>query len=52
MSKKLSNLFNVKLKKYDEINEKKTSEITKEYGPEVVSNHLQTEENKSKQIKR
>lgn len=52
LSKKLSNLFNVKLKKYDEINEKKTSEITKEYGPEVVSNHLQTEENKSKQIKR
>ena len=52
LSKKLSNVFNVKLKKYNEINEKKTSEITREYGPEVVSNHLQTEENKSKQTKR
>lgn len=52
LSKKLNKIFNVKLKKYDEINERKTTEITKKYGAEVVSNHLQTEETKNKLLKR
>ena len=45
-------MFNVKLKKYDEINEKKTTEITKRYGPEVVRNHLQTRETMNKLLTR
>jgi len=45
LSKKLSSSFNVKLKKTDEVNERKKTEITQEYGPEVVANHLQNDEN-------
>ena len=45
LSKKLSSSFNVKLKKTDKVNERKTTEITQEYGPEVISNHLQNDEN-------
>ena len=42
LSKKLSNIFNVKLKKYDEnINKRKTTEVTRKYGPEEIANHLQ-----------
>ena len=45
LSKKLSSSFNVKLKKADEVNERKTTEITQDYGAEVIANHLQNDEN-------
>ena len=47
LSKKLKNVFSVKLKKNEEDNKRKTTEATKKYGGEVVSNHLQDNEKKS-----
>ena len=52
LSKKIKKLFNIKLKKCEEFNEKKTTEITKRYGPEVVRNHLQTRETINKLLTR
>ena len=47
LSKKLKNVFSVKLKKNEEDNKRKTTEATKKYGGEVVSNHLQENEKKT-----
>ena len=52
LSKKLINVFNVKLKKNGEKFEKKISEVTREYGPEDVANHLQNDDNEKRLIKR
>ena len=52
LSRKLYNIFSVKLKKYDEkiINKRKQTEITRDYRAEVISNHLK--ENNNMPLKR
>ena len=52
ISQKLSKNFNVKLKKYDEANERKTTEVTKKYGPEEIKNHLQNQDEMNKSNKK
>ena len=52
LSNKLIKNFNIKLKLSNEAIERKTTEITREYGPEVVTNHLQSEDMINKPFKR
>ena len=52
LSKKLKQMFDVKLKKYDEVNKRKTTEITRKYGPEIIISHIKTEKAINKLLKR
>lgn len=46
VSKKLSSIYSIKLQKTINNPSKKRTEVTKEYGPEVISNHLVSRNNK------